>query len=117
MSELEHPCKDLLQAIREAILEAAPGISEGIKWKAPSFRTHEYFATTNLREKEGVGVILHLGAKVRELGSGGVSVDDAAQLLHWHAPDRASIRFTTANDFRSKKVAFAGIVRNRIAHV
>jgi hypothetical protein len=117
MSKLEHPSKDLLQAIRETILDAAPGISEGVKWNAPSFRTHEYFATTNLREKEGIGVILHLGAKVRKGGPVGVDVQDAAQLLKWHAPDRASIRFASASDFRAKKAAFATIVRRWIDHV
>jgi|KBSMisStaDraftv2_1062788.scaffolds.fasta_scaffold405159_2 hypothetical protein len=117
MSRLEHPSKDLLQAIRDAILGAAPGISEGVKWNAPSFRTHEYFATTNLREKEGIGVILHLGAKVRKDGPGGVDVQDAAHLLKWHAPDRASIRFASASDFRAKRAAFATIVRNWIVHV
>src|SRR5204863_5614496 len=99
--------KDLLQAIRETILDAAPGISEGVKWNAPSFRTHEYFATTNLREKEGIGVVLHLGAKVRKPAKGGVEVDDAAHLLKWHAPDRASLRFTSTSDFRGKQGALA----------
>ena len=115
--QLEHPSKDLLQAIRETILDAAPGIAEGVKWNAPSFRTHEYFATTNLREKEGIGVILHLGAKVRKGAPGGVDVQDVEHLLKWHAPDRASLRFTSANDFRAKKAAFAKIVRTWIVHV
>ena len=34
-------------------METAPGIREGVNWNAPSFRTTEYFATTNLREKDG----------------------------------------------------------------
>jgi len=38
MSELEHPFKTEVQAIRVSILGAAPGIAEGIKWKAPSVR-------------------------------------------------------------------------------
>src|SRR5262245_32599131 len=83
MKALDHPFKSEIEAIRAAILEAAPGIEEGVKWNAPSFRTHEYFATTNLREKQGIGVILHLGAKVRELGPAGVKVPDPRKLLKW----------------------------------
>lgn len=117
MSELVHPFKAEVQAIRAAILGAAPGISEGIKWKAPSFRTHEYFATTHLREKEGIGVILHLGAKVRDVGPGGVAIEDPTQLLKWLAADRASVRFASADDFESKKTAFQRLIRNWVKHV
>ncbi len=46
------------------------------KWNAPSFRTREYFATTNLRAKTGVGVILHFGAKVGEIAAGPKSIAD-----------------------------------------
>jgi hypothetical protein len=117
MSELVHPFKMEIQAIRQSILGAAPGIAEGIKWKAPSFRTHEYFATTNLREKGGVGVILHLGAKVREIGPGGLVIDDPAKLVKWLAPDRGSVRFTSQSDFQSKKAAFESLIRAWVEHV
>jgi hypothetical protein len=117
MAELVHPFKAEIQAIRKTVLGAAPGIAEGVKWKAPSFRTHEYFATTNLREKEGIGVILHLGARVRELGPSGLSIEDPDGLLTWLAPDRASIRFTSASDLQSKKVAFENVIRSWIRHV
>jgi hypothetical protein len=41
----------------------------GTKWNAPSFRTTEFFATLNLRAKDGVDrvwLVLHLGAKVKD---------------------------------------------------
>ena len=117
MSELVHPYKSEVQLIRQAILRASPGIAEGIKWKAPSFRTHEYFATVNLREKEGIGVILHLGAKVRDIGPGALSIEDPARLLKWLAPDRASVRFTSQSDFQSKEIAFSALIRTWVAHV
>jgi hypothetical protein len=117
MSALVHPFKAEVQAIRVSILGAAPDIAEGIKWKAPSFRIHEYFATMNLREKEGVGVILHLGAKVRDVGPGGLSIEDPAGLLKWLAPDRAGVRFTSQSDFQSKRAAFENLIRAWIRHV
>ena len=117
MAELVHPFKSEVQAIRQSILGAAPGIAEGIKWKAPSYRTREYFATTNLRDKEGVGVILHLGAKVRDIGPAGLSIEDPGKLLKWLAPDRASVRFTSQSDFQSKKAAFENLIRSWVKHV
>lgn len=117
LAALDHPSKSEIEAIRGAILMADPVIQEGVKWNAPSFRTHEYFATTNLREKEGVGVILHLGAKVRELGPQGVNVPDPSHLLKWLATDRAAVKFTSMQDFNAKQGAFIELVRAWIRHV
>lgn|GEM_PF-1591838 len=66
MKSLVRQHKDAIAHLRRSILELDASISEGVKWNAPSFRTTEYFATTNLRTKEGIGVILHLGAKIRD---------------------------------------------------
>ena len=117
MASLEHPHKDAVEALRRVILEVAPSVSEGIKWKSPSFKTREYFATTNLREKNGVGVILHLGAKVRELSAGGLAIEDPEGLLTWLAPDRASVRFGSADDVQAKKAAFSAVLRGWIKHI
>jgi Domain of unknown function (DU1801) len=69
MRILDHPSKQLIEAIRKSLLNADRSIDEGIKWNSPSFRTTEHFATMNLREKKGVGLILHRGAKKRDLPS------------------------------------------------
>ncbi|MBL0726091.1 DUF1801 domain-containing protein [Piscinibacter sp. HJYY11] len=117
METLEHAHKDEVQAIRELILSASPSVAEGIKWNAPSFRTTEYFATTNLREKNGIGIILHLGAKVREVAPGGMPIGDAKGLLRWLAKDRATIVFKDMHDLDAKKLAFVDVVRSWIAYV
>ena len=115
MAVLEHPHKDAVGAIRQAILGADRSIREGIKWKAPSFRTTEYFATTHLRAKVGVGIVLHLGAKVRAIPS--VSIDDPEGLLEWLAKDRAMVSFTGVDDVRARQSALQRIVRQWITHV
>jgi hypothetical protein len=81
MAQLEHPHKPAIEATRQVVRGADPAIVEGIKWNAPSFRTTGYFATTHLRAKQGVGLILHLGAKVRDVSD--FSIDDPAGLLTW----------------------------------
>lgn len=114
MAELDHPFKAEIQAIRELVLAAAPDVREGIKWNAPSYRTSDYFATTNLRAKGGVGVILHLGARVRNAT---VAIDDPHQLLAWHGSDRASLVFTGMADIRTRSEAFKAILAQWLPHV
>ena len=91
--------------------------TEGIKWNVPSFCTSEYFATFNLRTKEGIGIILHLGAKVRDTATTGIAVADPESLLKWLAKDRASVIFSNLKDIDRKRVAFAQIIRQWIKHL
>ena len=112
MSGLEHPCKPAIEVLRQIILGADSAIEEGIKWKAPSFRTGEDFATMHLRLKGGVGLILHLGAKVQGLPS--VPVEDPEGLLKWLARDRAMLTFTGLDELRSNRAAVEHVVRQWI---
>ncbi|MDN3922590.1 DUF1801 domain-containing protein [Roseateles violae] len=117
MQALAHPLKREIEALRAALLGAAPSIAEGIKWNAPSFRTGEYFATTHLREKRGLGLVLHLGAKPRELPAGGLAIDDPARLLKWLAPDRAMIVFADLAAIEANQAALQALVRQWITYV
>ena len=117
MAGLDHPFKAEIEAIRAAILGVDSAIAEGIKWNAPSFRKGEYFATVHLREKKGVALILHLGAKARDLPAGGLGIDDRARQLKWLAKDRAMVLFTSLADFASRKAEFERILRQWIVHV
>src|SRR5262245_62925629 len=85
LEALEHPAKREILALREAILDADSTIGEEIKWKSPSFRTTEHFATVNLRAREGVGLVLHFGAKKNEISARGVTIADPESLPKWLA--------------------------------
>ena len=117
MDRLEHPCKVGIEAMRRLMLGVDPGIREGIKWNSPSFRTTEYFATTNLRSKAGIGVILHLGARVRRMPAGGVKIDDPKELLKWLGRDRAMVEFSSSADLEKKAAAFRSVLRQWIRYV
>lgn len=116
MRRLDHPLKAELEAVRGIILGASPGISEGIKWKSPSFRVNEYFATINTRS-DVVLVILHLGAKVKDNSTMGLKISDPTGLLEWLAKDRALVRFRNMKAIKSGKAAFEKIIRQWIAFV
>lgn len=117
MAKLEHPHKADIELLRQTILGADATIREGIKWNAPSYRTREYFATTHLRAKAGVGLVLHLGAKVRALPVGGVEIDDPQRLLKWLGPDRAMIQFGQARQLQAQRVALQALLRQWIGFV
>lgn len=112
MATLDAPRKTQVQLLRQAILAIDPSIAEGIKWNAPSFRTQEYFATFNLRGKQGPMLILHLGAKARELPEGGLGIDDPTGLLKWLGKDRAQVVFD--DDVHSRIPALQAILRQWI---
>ena len=115
MAGLVHPHKAAVEAVRRAVLGADGSIREGVKWNAPSFRTAEYFATVNLRAKEGIQVVMHLGAKARDLPAGGVTIEDPAGMLKWLAKDRALIGFADAADVARRSEALQRIVSAWIA--
>ena len=117
MAALTHPHKADIEALRQAICAVDPAIAEGIKWNAPSWRTTEYFATTHLRGKTGFSLILHLGAKARELPEGGLAMADPAGLLKWLGRDRAQVEFASSADFAARLTALQALIRQWISHV
>jgi len=111
----DHPHLDAITELRGIILGVDDAIAEGIKWKAPSFRTEEYFATVHLRTKTGIGLILHLGAKKRS--DPGLAIEDPESLLQWLADDRAMIAFADAADLAAHRAALESILRQWIRAV
>ena len=117
LRELDHPRKKEIEAVRQIILGVSPEIREGIKWNAPSFRTTDYFATVNLRAKDGeerVWLILHTGAKVKMSAAKGMKIADPAGLLQWLGKDRCLVTFGDGKDIQAKRAAIEAIIREWI---
>jgi hypothetical protein len=114
MSRLEHPLKEEIEVIRALILDAHSGITESIKWNAPSFYFRDYFATFHLRAKKGVQIILHRGAKVKAGDPEEITIHDEAGLLTWLASDRCSIQFYNKKDVIDNRAAFQSIINQWI---
>ena len=114
---LAPPLRGAVRDLRAIVLGADPSIAEGIKWNAPSFRTSVDFATLHLRAKQGIGVILHFGAKKRPTASTGIAIADPAGLLEWLGKDRARVSFADRTDIAAKQAAFSALIRAWIAQV
>ena len=110
---LDHPLKSTVQSLRDCILDASPAIIEGYKWKSPSFRTADYFATINLHDRKQVRLILHAGAKARGLdlqtGLG------PAPALTWLGADRAMWVFKAETEVVAERAALQALLRAWIA--
>ena len=117
ISAQHEPTKTETETLRTAILGSDKNITEGIKWNAPSYKTHEYFATTNLRTKAGVGLVLHFGAKARAVEASSENILDPSGLLKWVAKDRATLEFKDAKDIEAKRAALQAIVRQWIKYL
>jgi hypothetical protein len=117
IAALEHAHVDAVAALRTIILAADARITEGIKWNAPSFRLADDFATMHLRTKQGIGLILHFGAKKTAISTSGVHIDDPHGQLEWLAKDRAIVAFRDAADVTARKQGFTTLIRAWIAHL
>lgn len=117
LATLSHPLKKEIEAVRAIILAVSPAISEGIKWNVPSFRTEkDWFATFNVRSKDSVQLIFHLGAKVR-VDLKAFKLADPNGLMKWLGKDRAMVTLGVGRDIPANRKAFEGIVRAWIKQV
>ena len=101
MRNLEHPLKPEVQAVREIIKAVNPGITEQVKWNAPSFSYKGYMVTFNLRPKQHVHLVWH--------NPGVVHVD--SELLEGDYPDRRMTYLVDMKDVTAKKAELKRVVQ------
>lgn len=104
--------KPLVEALLAAITEACPDLTEIIKWNAPSFCDNgKDRMTMMLHKKDLVGLILHTGARPKEDKKAPRLYDDSTGLLEWNSNIRATIIFTSVDDFLAKRELFKEAVK------
>ncbi len=104
-----HPLKEGIELIRKIILSANKGITEHIKWKAPSFCFNgEDRVTFNLNKKECILLIFHRGAKVKS--SKDFVFEEGKNFLEWLTPDRAVVKFYTIEEIKARKSILKKVV-------
>jgi hypothetical protein len=116
MDKLDHPLKAGMQALRKIILGADEGITEHIKWNAPSFCFNgEDRVTFNVHRGECILIVFHKGAKTKERKGSGPFLEDTTGLLEWLSDDRAIVKLHSAQEVRAKKAKLEQVVRKWIA--
>ena len=60
----DNPQKDLVQSVRQVILDTDPRITETIKWQAPTFMYRGNIASFYPKTKTHVSLMFHTGASL-----------------------------------------------------
>jgi uncharacterized protein YdhG (YjbR/CyaY superfamily) len=107
VENLAHPHKKTIEAVRTALREAGPRLTERIKWNAPSLHLDGVdFSAFQLRAQGFVQLILLFPHGIVGEAPGG-----KAALLEGAWPDRRFVRFVDEADVQKKKRALTKIVR------
>lgn len=113
MAKLGPAQRALAERLRALIAGAAPGLSEHVKWNAPSFMAGgDDRVTLNFGPRGDVRVILHRGVAVKK---DGFAFDDPARLAAWPSPDRGVVTLRDAADLDGKAEALSDLVARWIA--
>lgn len=110
LARLDHPLNDGVEQLRPAILAAHDGLSEHVKWNAPSYVYEgEDRVTFRLNPAGGIQLVFHRGAKKRD-DTATFTFDDPTGLIEWAARDRGVVTFTDLEDVREKTPAVVSLV-------
>ena len=109
LEALDHPLKQELLALRSLVLGATKGITEQVKWNAPSFCYQgEDRVTFKLHPPRSIGLVFHRGAKVR---TDTFSFRDNSGLVRWITGDRGIAAFRNMAEVEAGKEALASLVK------
>ncbi|MDB5096264.1 MAG: hypothetical protein JWM80_685 [Cyanobacteria bacterium RYN_339] len=110
MLRLEHPLKAEIEALRALILAADEGITERVKWNAPSFCWKgDDRVTLKLHPPKAIGVIFHRGVQVKDAAD--FDFPDDSGLLTWPARDRAVATIRDLAELEANREALISLVR------
>ncbi len=105
-----HSRLDEVRALRQALLDGIPGLTERIKWNAPSLGPDGTDRLTfRLQPGDRVELVLHRGAAVR--GADGFAFDDPDGLIAWSTPDRGVIVVRDAVDLAERTTSIVATCR------
>ena len=111
LAALRHGRAEEVERLRALILAAHPGLTEQIKWNAPSFAIDgDDRVTMRLAPGDVLQLILHRGAKVRD--TTGFAFTDESGLVRWLAADRGVVTLADADDLEAKAPVIQKLVKN-----
>ena len=64
LATYDNPMKQVVSAIRDAILDGCPEVTEAIKWQAPTFIYNGNIASFFPRSKKHASLMFHKGAEL-----------------------------------------------------
>ena len=108
---LEHPRTAAVRRLRAILIEGVPGLTEHVKWNAPSFVCNGVDRLTfRLRPGDVLQLVFHRGPSVRD-DVEVFSFEDPSGLLAWQTPDRAVVTFGDLVDVEDKAKDVVALAR------
>lgn len=105
--------RDAVDRLRGMVMRASPGLTETIKWNAPSFADGDQDRITlGIERKGGVRMVLHRGVAVKDATA--FAFDDPDRVARWPAPDRGVVTLKTVADFEAHGPALERLARRWI---
>jgi hypothetical protein len=101
----DNPRKDLVQAVRTALLDADARVTEVIKWQAPTFVYKGNIASFFPKAKKHVTLMFHQGAEL----------PDPTGILEGDGDTARSVKIVDAEDLDAKRAALTKVVQAWIA--
>ena len=101
----DNPQRDLVLAVRDAILDADERVTETIKWQAPTFMFRGNIASFYPKSTKHVSLMFHRGAEL----------PDPTGLLEGEGDVSRVAKFADADDLERKRGALQAIVRAWVA--
>ena len=100
----DNPQKDLVQSVRQVILDTDPQVTETIKWQAPTFLYRGNIASFYPKTKTHVSLMFHTGA----------SLPDPYGVLEGDGATSRVLRILNHDDLTAKTAAIRGLVTSWI---
>ncbi len=100
----DNPQRDLVLAVRDAVLDADERVAEAIKWKAPTFLYKGNIASFYPKTKTHASLMFHRGAEI----------PDPDGLLEGEGDVSRVARFLDADDLAAKRDALQELIRQWI---
>ncbi len=104
MRTLKHPLKKEIGYLRDVILGVHKGITEQVKWAAPSFSYKGYLVTFNPRPLDHVHLVFHDAAALKNEGG----------ILEGDYPDRRMAYFKDLKEIKAKEGALKKVIKEWI---
>ena len=101
MVAYDNPMKEVVEAVRQAILAADPRVTEAIKWQAPTFVYKGNIASFFPKAKKHATLMFHKGA----------DIPGDFPNLEGDGKEARSMKFTDLDDLAAKKNELQSVVR------
>ncbi|MBX2976513.1 MAG: DUF1801 domain-containing protein [Ignavibacteriaceae bacterium] len=110
LDEQNHPLREVIEKLRNIILQTNSEITENIKWNGPNYCFNdEDRITIKLHPPKQIQLIFHRGAK-KQIQPEDKLIADNSGLLIWRENDRALVNFKSIDELKKSEPNLKNII-------